>query len=410
MTPTSERNTTRSQELYCSAKRLIAGGTQTISKQPERFVEGVYPAYVDHARGARVWDLDGHEYLDYVLALGPVVLGYCDPDVDRAAKRAIDQGILHSANNPTEVELAEELCRLVPCAEMVRFFKGGADACSAAVRIARFVTGRNRIVCCGYHGWHDWWAGKRGEPGVPKHVAELTHDLPYGDTAALKVLLDEHGSDVAAVFVETAVFDFDPEFLRDCRQECSRHGCLLIFDEIITGFRLALGGAQEVAGVVPDMATLGKAMANGYPIAAVVGRSEILREAAKLWISVTFGSEGASLAAALATLKKLEGERVIDHLTRLGTTLKLGWESIGREFPHSGLRIGGTGAIPALRIQDEKVETGLMREMISRGFLIRRGHYWFTAMMHTEADAARTLDAMREALLAVSPVLRGERA
>ena len=197
MTPTSERSATRSQELYCAAKRLIAGGTQTISKQPERFVEGVYPAYIDHARGARVWDLDGHEYLDYVLALGPVVLGYCDPDVDRAAKRAIDQGILHSANNPAEVELAGELCRLVPCAEMVRFFKGGADACSAAVRIARFVTGRNRIVCCGYHGWHDWWAGKRGEPGVPKQVAELTHDLPYGDTAALRGLLDEHGATLA---------------------------------------------------------------------------------------------------------------------------------------------------------------------------------------------------------------------
>jgi glutamate-1-semialdehyde aminotransferase len=234
--------------------------------------------------------------------------------------------------------------------------------------------------------------------------------LPYGDTAALRGLLDEHGDEVAAVFVETAVFDFDPEFLRDCRQECSRHGCLLIFDEIITGFRLALGGAQEVAGVTPDMATLGKAMANGYPIAAVVGRSEILREAARLWISVTFGSEGASLAAALATLKKLEGERVIGHLTRLGAMLKQGWESIERELPRAGLRISGTGSLPALRIQDEKVETGLMREMISRGFLIRRGHYWFTAMMHTEADVARTLDAMRESLLAVPLALRGERA
>jgi len=298
----------------------------------------VSPVFAARAQGARFWDVDGNEYIDWVSGIGAIILGYCDPVVDDAVKRQIDLGTVYSITHPLELELAEELCQAIPCAEMVRYARCGGEACAIAVRIARGATGRDKVLFCGYHGWHDWYlAANLGEEanlnshlfpgiepiGVPRALAGTAVPFPYGDLTALGQLLDAHPDQVAAVILEPLRSELPPEgYLAGVAALARKHGAVLIFDEVSCGFRLRIGGVQEYTGVTPDMAVFAKAISNGYPMAAVVGKREVMEPAARMFISSTYWGDTIGLRAALTTLRELRRRNVPQQLDQLGTELK----------------------------------------------------------------------------------------
>lgn len=326
----------RSNALYARALETIPGASQTFSKAAMSTVEGAAPLFLDRGEGARVWDPDGNVYIDYVLGLLPVVLGYRDPDVDGAIRAQLDRGISFSLATELEIDLAERLVELIPCAEMVRFGKNGSDATSAAIRLARAHTGRDKVAICGYHGWHDWYIGTTARHlGVPGAVRDLSVTFPYNDPDALDALLKAEPDAYAAVILEPEGLDAPaPGFLPAVRDLCDRHGAVLVFDEIITGFRRHLGGAQAAHGVTPDLASFGKAMANGMPVSAIVGRRDIMQRMEDIFFSGTFGGETLSLAAAVATVDKLKREAAPDAFAAMGRRLR---EGVGKTIGSHGL-------------------------------------------------------------------------
>lgn len=322
--PAARLRLSRSAALLERVRERIPGASQTFSKAPFQFVEGACPVFLERGEGAWVWDVDGNAYLDFSMGLGSILLGYADPDVNAAVERQLRHGANFSLPHPLEVEVAEQLCQLIPCAEMVRFGKNGSDVTSGAVRLARAFTGRDVIVCCGYHGWQDWFIGTTTRSlGVPKATQELTRVFVYNDLRSLERMFDEHPGRVAAVVMEPVGVEVPaPGFLESVRDLTHRQGALLVFDEIVTGFRLSLGGGQERFGVIPDLACFGKGMSNGFPLAALVGRREIMRLLEEVFFSFTAGGEAVALAACLATLEKIERAKVVDHLWRQGAALR----------------------------------------------------------------------------------------
>ena len=332
------RTTARSQQLYQRAAELIPGATQLVSRRQSRYAAGVSPAYATHARGARFWDVDGNEYIDWVSGIAAIILGYADPVVDDAVRDQIGKLTMTSINHELEIELAEELVRSIPSAEMVRYAKCGGEACAIAVRIARGVTGRDKILFCGYHGWHDWYLAANLsaeanlnahlfpgiEPiGVPQALAGTALPFAYGDLAALGQLLDDHRGQVAAVIMEPLRSELPPAgYLEGVVRLAREHGAVAIFDEVSSGFRLAVGGVQEYLGVTPDMTVLAKAMSNGYPMGAVVGRRDIMAPAARMFISSTYWSDAIGLRAALVTLRELRRRDVPRQLDAFGRRLQ----------------------------------------------------------------------------------------
>jgi len=302
------------------ARRVIPSATQTFSKGPNQWARGVSPHFLERGNGAWVWDVDGNCYLDYLMALGPVILGYQDSAVDQAIIEQLKRGIVFSQMNTLEVEVAEMLVGAVPCAEMVRFAKNGSDATTGAVRAARGHTGRDRIVYCGYHGWHDWYIGTTTRNlGVPRAVTDLTHQFVYNDLDSLARLFEQYPGQIAGVVMEPVGVEAPKtEFLHAVSELVHRDGALLIFDEIVTGFRFALGGAQEYFGVTPDLACFGKAMANGMPLSAVAGRRDVMQTFDKIFFSGTFGGETLSLAACKATIERLQALDGFTHIWRVG--------------------------------------------------------------------------------------------
>jgi glutamate-1-semialdehyde aminotransferase len=407
---------TRCNELYRKAKSLIPGGTQTISKRPERYVPGKWPAYWDRAEGARIWDLDGNEYLDYVMALGPIVLGYNHPAVNEAIAAQLRKGSITSLQSPLEVALAEKLVEHVPSADMVRFMKTGAEATAVAVRIARAYTNRTKVVSCGYAGWHDWWVAKgsvgssRGDAsmrGVPTVLEALICDLKYGDRETLDEVIATQGDEVACIMIDMFEVNDAGGFLRVVRDAADRIGAVLIFDEIITGFRMGLGGAQGLYGVTPDISTFGKAMANGMPVSATVGKREIMEVAADLWITSTFGGEALSLAAALATIEELEKPETLARLHDLGHHLEKGLGQLTDGL--DGVECIGQLSMPGIRFvnggtSDEEAARDFVARMLKQGILTRPNYVFFVTAALTEEDVARTLQAAERALRARSRV------
>ena len=405
---------TRSSELYARAKRLIPGGTQTISKRPERYVEGKWPAYWHRARGARIWDLDGNEYIDYVMALGPIILGYGHPSVNAAIARQLEIGSLTSLQSPLEVEVAEKLVEHVPSAEMVRFAKTGAEATAMAVRIARAYTNRTKVLSCGYAGWHDWWVAKRHitgsrgvtqTRGIPEALRDLTFDLPYGDKEALERLLVEHGGDLACIMIDASEVNDEGVFLGVAREAADRVGAVLAFDEIITGFRMGLGGAQRLYGVTPDISTFGKAIANGMPLAATVGKRAIMELAAELWITSTFGGEALSLAAALATIQELEKPGTLERLWANSERLAKGFRQIA-DGHGNGTEVIGQRSMPGLRFTNGSAENDqaaqlFVARMLDAGILTRPNYVLFVTVELSDEEIDRTLESTEQALGAV---------
>jgi glutamate-1-semialdehyde aminotransferase len=312
------------------AQSVIPGCAQTFSKAPPMFIQGVAPNFLSRGKGPYVWDVDGNRYIDYINGLGPAILGHAYGPVNDAVYEQMQLGVSFSLPHPIEVEVAELLCELIPCAQMVRFGKNGSDATAGAVRLARAFTGRDLVLCCGYHGWQDWYIGTTSRNlGVPKAVRELTIPFPYNDLEALRRLFQNHAGKVACVIMEPVSFAEPGEgYLNAVKELCHENGALLIFDEIVTGFRLHIGGAQSLFGVTPDLACFGKAMANGFPLSAIVGREDIMRLMETIFFSFTFGGDAASLAACKATIDEIRRKDVIAHLVRVGQRLKDGCNEI----------------------------------------------------------------------------------
>ena len=313
----------RSNAHYRRAEAVIPLATQTFSKSAMNFVRGAAPLFLERGDGPYVWDIDGNRYIDYVAGLLCIVLGYRDPDVDAAIRAQLDRGISFSLATTLECALAERLVQLIPCAEMVRFAKNGSDVTAAAIRLARAYTGRDRIALCGYHGWHDWSIGTTTRDlGVPAAVKRLSATFTFNDAASLAALLTRDPDRYAAIVIEPATTVApSPGFLEAVRELADHYGAVLVFDEIVTGFRIDLAGAQGHYGITPDLACFGKSMGNGMPISAIVGRRDIMRVMEDVFVSGTFGGEALSLAAALATIDKLERTDGVSRLKSLGRRL-----------------------------------------------------------------------------------------
>lgn len=403
--PPQRRDLTRSRALEASGRQVIPSCTQTFSKGPTQFTRGVAPMYLARGKGARVWDVDGNTYLDLPMGLGPVILGHADHEVDAAVQAQLRDGISFTLPHSLEVEVAELLCDVIPCAEMVRFAKNGSDVTAGAVRAARAFTGRDVVAVCGYHGWQDWYIGSTTRrAGVPKAVQDLTATFAYNDLASLERIFAAHPGRVAAVVMEpVGVVPPAPGFLEGVRRLTTQEGALLVFDEVVTGFRMALGGAQEYFGVTPDLACFGKAMANGFPVAAVVGRREVMRVFDDIFFSFTFGGEAASLAAAKATIGALRARRALEHIWRQGAVLKEGVEALLR---HHGLqdRVALQGYPPrtSFAFKDEAgkpslvLKTLFQQECLKRGVLFSGGQN--LCLAHGPAEVEEALRAFRAAM------------
>ncbi len=381
----------QSNALFERASRTIPLASQTFSKSHLQWVAGAAPLFLESAAGCHVTDVDGHRYLDYVLGLLPIILGYGDPDVDSAIRDQLDQGITLSLPHRLEMELSERLVRLIPCAEMTRFGKNGSDATTAAVRLARAHTGRDRIAVAGYHGWHDWYIGTTSRHlGVPQAVRDLSVSFPFNDADALVPLLQQ--GDLAAVVLEPAGATAPaPGFLQRLRELCDHHGAVLVFDEIITGFRIGLGGAQAHYGVTPDLAAFGKAMGNGMPISAIVGRADIMALMEDVFVSGTFGGELLSLAAAIATIDKLERQQIPQRLWHHGDRLRNAANGLAEKRGLSDvITFKGDGWWPRLHLANGPVESAtlvslLRQECTAHGLLLASS--FNLCLAHTATDA-----------------------
>jgi len=401
----------RSLALLARARRFVPGASQTLSKGANMFVEGAYPVFLERGRGCRVWDVDGREYVDYILGLASITLGYGYPSVAEAVRAQVDAGSIFSLPHPLEAEVAERLTEVIPCAEMVRFLKTGSEANTAAVRVARAATGRDMIVYCGYHGWHDWYAVTTPRSkGIPKGANDLIVPFGFNDLVSLEAALEQYRGQVAAVIMEAVLLDEPARgFLEGVRAATHRHGAVLIFDEIVSGFRWAVGGAQEYFGVVPDLATFGKGMANGLPLAAVVGRAELMREFEDIFVSSTFGGDTLALAAARAVLAEYRRRPVIEHLWKIGRRFQDGF---GRAVSRTGVPAECIGfpVHPKIVFRKEGEEA---RRLLMSLFLqetARRGvifHFagFNVSFSHLDADVDQTLAACEEALQVLAGAL-----
>lgn len=403
--PVKDRNLTQSQHMKQRAQQLIPSCTQTFSKGPTQFVQGVSPVFLQRGQGSHVWDVDGNEYIDYPMALGPIILGHNNPTVNEAVQQQMTRGISFSLPHPLEVELAELLVSTIPCAEMVRFGKNGSDATAGAVRVARAYTGRDVIACCGYHGWQDWYIGTTTRnKGVPQAVRDLTFSFEYNEIATLERIFAEHPGQVAAVIMEPiGVVEPQQSFLEQVKELTHRHGALLIFDEIVTGLRLALGGAQEYFNVIPDLACFGKAMANGWPISAIVGRREIMKLFDEVFFSFTFGGEALSLAASIATIHEIKNKNVIAHLWEQGRRLMDGYSVLAKEYSLSDYtRCIGLPPHTVVTFSDQSGEESLVMKSLFQQECLKRGILFLglqnICFSHSEADIDDTLRVYRTAM------------
>lgn len=309
-----------SEELLKRAEEVIPLGSQTFSKSKTQLPYGISPYFATHAKGAHFWDADGNKYIDFVNGLASITLGHSYDEINQVVSQQLEKGTIFSLASELEIEVAELISEMVPCAEMVRFGKNGSDATSGAIRCARAVTGKDHVLVCGYHGWQDWYIGSTSRSkGVPEVVQNLTHTFKYNDINSLEELFLKYSDQVACVILEPMNIQFpESNFLEKVKSLTHNHNALLVFDETITGFRMSNGGAQEYFNVVPDLATFGKGIANGYPLSVVAGKKEYMKAMEEIFFSFTFGGETLSLAAAKKVLSILKREDIIDGFYKNG--------------------------------------------------------------------------------------------
>lgn len=430
MSGANSLSTDISQRLYERARRLIPGGTQLLSKRPEMYAPGQWPAYYQSAKGCEITDLDGNAYIDMsMMGVGACLLGYADPDITAAVAECIGSGAMCSLNAPEEVALAELLLELHPWAENVRYARTGGEAMAVAVRLARAATGRSLIAFCGYHGWHDWYlAANRSDSGptnqlkghllpglspigVPSQLAGTAFPFTYNKSEELASIVRQHGGDLAAVVMEpTRGVSPQPGFLESVQELCKESGAALVIDEISAGWRLALGGAHLLYGLEPDLAVFGKALGNGHPMAAVIGRSSIMQAAHESFISSTYWTERVGPTAALATIRKMQSIDVPAHVQRIGTAFRDGLQELARRH-QTHVTISGHPALTTIAFDyadAAAIMTLFTVRMMDLGILAGSSFYpsWAHAQRHVDAylaaadsvfpelsDAARAGDA-----------------
>jgi glutamate-1-semialdehyde aminotransferase len=419
---TGAQSVERSYELYRQALEIIPGGTQLISRRPQLYALGLTPPYVSHGKGNRFWDLDGNEYIDFMMCVGASILGYADDAVDSAVVEQIRHGTAYSVSHPLEYELARELINTIPCAEMVRYCKGGGEANTIAVRIARGYSGREKVLFCGYHGWHDWYLAANlvaddvldthllpgiKPQGVPHGLAGTALPFRYNDLASLEDQLQRNKGEVACIILEASRGASlpAPGFLEGVRELAAAHGAVLIFDEVVTGFRLGLGGAQEQFGVLPDIATYAKAISNGYAMGAVVGRREVMSVVGEMFVSSTYWSDVVGLAASLATIRELRRRDAFQHIIAVGTRFQQQFDDLAEEHDLP-LRAVGLPQQTAITVTegDAALKRGIkdyyVQEMTRRGFFTSFGVN--PCYAHGDTELQEVAAAWRE----VFPLLR----
>jgi glutamate-1-semialdehyde 2,1-aminomutase len=400
-----------SEKLLRLAEAVIPLGSQTFSKSRTQYPLGVSPFFASKGSGSYLWDVDGNKYVDLVASLAAVTLGYGDPEINKAVKRQLKKGVSLSLSSKLETVVAEKIIDLVPSAEMVRFAKNGSDATSAAVRIARYFTRRDHIISIGYHGWHDWYIGSTTRSmGVPSAVQALTLSARYNDLSHVENLFEEVKGDVAAVILEPMnSVDPAPGYLESLRSFCSSNNILLIFDEVITGFRFAKGGAQELFGVTPDLSCFGKGIANGFPISVIAGKREIMEGFKEVFFSGTFGGELLSLTAANVVLDKVKDGRVIAELYRVGQAIQ---EGLMSEISHKKYEFVNLSGNPTWTFLNwtlnsdalqNQVKTYFLQEMFKRGILVLSTNNVTTTL--SQKDISKILTAYAEVFEAISQAL-----
>ncbi len=410
----------KSSQIYKRAGELIPGFTQLRSRLP--YVEGVSPIYADHAKGSRFVDVDGNEYIDWVNAVSAIILGHHDDVVDDAVKEQIDRGSIYTVNSPKEIELAEELINTIPSAEMVRYTKGGGEACALAARIARGATGKDVILFSGYHGWHDWYQSANyvdntglvtgvGTKGVPKALAGTA--IPFGefDLERLKELLEENKGQVAAIMLEPVRTYTPPEgYLETVIELAHENDAVAIFDEVSCGWRISIGGAQEYLGITPDMTVVAKCISNGYPMGAVVGKREFMAPAEDMFVSSSYWSDNVGLTASITTIRELKRRNSAQRFEEIGEGLRAGLKGAMSSVGIPGDVVGFFNA-PTIEIDlpDEtlrpKVNSIFTTELAKRG--IHAGVRFMGTLSHTEQDIEETVQAAHSALEVIRQGLEG---
>lgn len=405
----------KSELLLNRAIKTIPLGSQTFSKSKTHFPQGASPYFIEKGKGSHVWDADGNEYIDFINGLLCISLGYNDADVNAAVQKQMQKGFSFSLATELEIKLAEKICEMVPCAEMLRFGKTGTDVTSAAIRLARAYTGKDHVLVCGYHGWQDWYIGSTSRSlGVPEATKSLTHVFEYNDIASLEKYFALYPEQVAAVILEPMNTQYPRDnFLHKVKQITAKNSAVLIFDEIITGFRFAKGGAQEYFGVTPDLTTMGKGMANGLPISVVCGRADIMCLMEEIFFSGTFFGETLSMAAAYEVLTKITKQSVLEHITDMGQRIITGVTSLIKKHGLTELlSISGHPAWSFLNFSAGdgfslwEIKTLFMQEMLLRGILISNTHNMSYA--HSDADIAALMTAYDEVFAYMNTVI-GER-
>ncbi|HSC69321.1 MAG TPA: aminotransferase class III-fold pyridoxal phosphate-dependent enzyme [Cellvibrio sp.] len=399
-------NLSNSFALAEQSKKRVAGFTQSMMKKPEQFAPGHFPIYIEKAEGALVTDIDGNEYIDFICGLAANTLGHNHPVVVNAITANLHKGLIHSLPTPVEVRTAETLSTMIPGAEMVRFFKTGADANSAAVRLARFITGKEHIITVGYNGWHDQY--QFDTPGVPTAIQQFTHRMPLFTPTDEQPILDliQAQAEVLAAVVLSVPYNrtLSAEFVGKVRAACTTNDVLLVMDEVVTGFRLALGGAQEFFGVAADLVSLSKGIAAGMPLSAVTGPAKFMAEMEKLQVSTTFGGEMLSLEVCDAVLKEYQHSNYIEKIAALGWRLKNGVNQISQTLG-TPLQVVGYDPIPMFLFaknpaEHAKIAEKFLAQMAKRGVLLRR-EVNFICAVHTEAQIDFTINAVKESLIAM---------
>ncbi|MGO8881755.1 MAG: aspartate aminotransferase family protein [Desulfomonilaceae bacterium] len=408
----SKLNITNSRKLFEEATELIPGGVLG-ARKPVDFIEGEYPIFLESGKGCRLTDVDGNEFIDFLCGYGPIILGYREEEVDEAVYKQIrEKGFCFTLTQKYQNLLARKLTELVPSSEQSIFLKTGSDATTASIRIARAYTNKLKVMRCGYHGWHDWCVEMKG--GIPAKLFEDVFEFQYNNLEQLADLMAKHGDQTAAIIMtpfghpnHQEMQIPKPGFLEGVREIADRYGSVLVYDEIRTGFRLSMGGAQKLYGVTPDLSVLGKAIANGYPISVVTGKKDVMMSAAhKLFISSTFFPNSDAFVAALKTIEILERDNVLENIWQKGERFMKKIRALIDKYD-VGAEL--TGVAPMFYITFKKDDTGAYKgkrkdfytQMIRRGFFFSPYHHAYISFRHTEEDLQLTLEAIDNSLAAI---------
>jgi 3-aminobutanoyl-CoA transaminase len=404
---------TKSLELFEEARGLVPGGVLG-ARKPSDFIEGEYPIFLETGKGCRLIDVDGNEFIDFLCGYGPIILGYREEEVDDAVVKQIkEKGFCFTLTQRYQNALAKKLREIVPCSEMSVFLKTGSDATTAGVRVARAFTNRIKVMRCGYHGWHDWCVEMKG--GIPEKFYEDVYEFPYNDLTRLEELMTQHGQETAAIIMTPFGHPLHQKmqtpksgFLEGVRALADRYGAVLIFDEVRTGFRLALGGAQELYGVSPDLVVLGKGMANGYAISVLTGKTDVMMTAAsKLFISSTFFPNSDGYVAALKTIEVLERDNVLSNIWGKGNRFLTKLQTILANYD-IGAELSGVAPMFFITFKKDEANTTKGRrtdfytQLIRKGFFFTPHHHAYISYRHTEEDLELTLKAIDESLAYVA--------